>query len=67
MTAPTASFPRRPFAYLYVVVDKRDLNPENPTVIEVGKTRAECRDKITHDPDADHYRIRRARATLYES
>lgn len=57
----------RPFVYLYLVIDTRDPQPLTPTVIEVGKTRAECRDKITHDPDADFYRIRRARATLYPS
>lgn len=67
MTAPATVPAQRPFVYVYVVVDKRDPQPQTPTVIEVGKTRAECREKISHDPDADFYRIRRSRATLYES
>ena len=64
MSAPTP----RPWTYLYVVVDKRDPQyATNPTPVKVGLTRKECRDGITFDPDSDHYRIRRARATLYES
>ena len=57
----------KPFTYVYVIVDRRDPNPQEPTPIGVGLTRKSCRDQITHDPESDHYRIRRARATLYES
>lgn len=66
MTAPTLP-PRRPVVHLYVIVDKNDPNPQTPAPIGVGLTRADCRKLITFDPNADSYRIKRARATLYES
>lgn len=64
MTAPIPA--PRPVVHLYVIVDKRDPDPRNPTPIGVGLTRAECREKIQFDPDSDHYRIRRGKTTLYE-
>ncbi|MCC2627774.1 MAG: hypothetical protein K0S14_1424 [Thermomicrobiales bacterium] len=57
---------QRPVVHVYVVIDRNDPKPLEPTVIAVGLTRKECRDKITFDPDADNYRIKRARSTLYE-
>lgn len=63
MNAPTP----RAWTYVYVIVDRNDPNPLNPTPIGVGLTRKACRDSISHDPESDDYRIRRARATLYES
>lgn len=57
----------RPVVHLYVIVDKRDPDPRNPTPLGVGLTRQECREQIQFDPEADHFRIRRARATIYES
>lgn len=57
---------KRPVVHLYVVVDRNDPKPDEPTPIAVGLTRKECRDKITFDPEADNYRIRRARSTLYD-
>jgi len=59
--------PRRPVVHVYVIVDKNDPEPLQPNPIGVGLTRAACREQISHDPDADSYRIKRARATLYES
>lgn len=66
MTAPTLP-PRRPVVHIYVIVDKNDPDPLNPAPLGVGLTRAKCREDISHDPNADSYRIKRARATLYES
>lgn len=57
---------RRPVAWIYVVIDKQDPKPLEPTLIATGLTRKECRDKITFDPDADNYRIKRAKTTIYE-
>jgi hypothetical protein len=57
---------QRPVSFHYVVVDKNDPRPLEPTLIAVGLTRKECKDKITFDPEADHYRIRRVRSVHYE-
>jgi hypothetical protein len=59
----------RPVCHVYVVIDKRDPNPRNPTPVGVGLTRQEAKTKIESRPPADreHLRARRARATLYES
>jgi hypothetical protein len=57
----------RPVSYHYVVVDKRDLKPLEPTLIAVGLTRKACKDQIEFDPESDHYRIRRVRSVHYES
>lgn len=57
---------QRPVSFHYVVVDKRDPTPLTPTVITVGLTRRECNEKITFDPEADHYRVRRVRAVHFE-
>jgi hypothetical protein len=57
---------QRPVSFHYVVVDKRDPKPLEPTLIAVGLTRKACKDQITFDPDADHYRIRRVRSVHYE-
>lgn len=56
----------KPVVHCYVVIDKNDPDPLNPTAIAVGLTRKQCREAITFDPDADSYRIRRLRGTVYE-
>jgi hypothetical protein len=68
MTAPTPSKrpAPRPVFHGYAIIDRRDPDPLNPTPIGVGMTRKECREKIQFDPDSDHYRVRRMRATLFE-
>jgi hypothetical protein len=66
MTSPLPPAPR-PIVHLYVIVDKRDPDPRTPTPIGVGLSRQKCRELISFDPDSDHYRIRRAKATIYES
>jgi hypothetical protein len=57
--------PVRPSFYCYAVVDTRLESPDD--TIDVRMTRAECRTLIDARPDADLLRIRRCRATRYES
>jgi anti-sigma-K factor RskA len=56
----------RPVVHLYIAVDKHDPRPLEPTIVALGTSRAECRKQIEFDPEADNYRVKRARATLYE-
>jgi hypothetical protein len=44
-----------------------DVTQDPPELVEVGKSRAEVRDKITWREDADCLRIRRAQLKPYES
>lgn len=66
MTAPHIPAPR-PVVHLYLIVDRRDPKPREPTPIGVGLSRKQCREQIENHPDAEHFRIRRAKASIYES
>lgn len=62
MTTPAP--PLRPHFWMYAVMDVRTTPP---TAVGVAMTRQKAKDiKLWHE-DADHLRVRRARALVYES